>query len=252
MNSSWKNCKAVSPTPCPGGRLGSPRLAHRFPGRAAPSRSNARAVPGALPGAGAARRRRGGPGLQGPAPEDEAAGGRQGDPPRPADRRRDGPPLLPRGRGGQPAEASEHRPCLRCRPRRADAFPGHGIPGGHRPGPPGQADRTAAGEQGAEYIRQAACGLQYAHEHGLVHRDIKPSNLLLVRSHGSSPVVKILDLGLARLRRRAAGRRTHHHHPPALVDDGHGGLHGAGAGDRDCPRAGTTGRSSGTCSDLSG
>src|SRR5262249_54266744 len=30
-----------------------------------------------------------------------------------------------------------------------------------------------------DYIRQAALGLQHAHERGLVHRDIKPSNLLV-------------------------------------------------------------------------
>ena len=44
-----------------------------------------------------------------------------------------------------------------------------------------------------EAIRQAALGLQHAHEHGLVHRDLKPSNLLL----GPGGVVKVLDLGLA-------------------------------------------------------
>jgi len=52
------------------------------------------------------------------------------------------------------------------------------------------------------YVRQAALGLQHAHERGLVHRDIKPSNLFLARSKGpgATGVVKLLDLGLARFR----------------------------------------------------
>jgi serine/threonine protein kinase len=64
-----------------------------------------------------------------------------------------------------------------------------------------------------ECIRQVALGLQHAYERGFVHGDIKPSNLLLQRRAecGSSslsavpaaaedcPLVKILDLGLARL-----------------------------------------------------
>jgi|SRR5579884_47261 len=50
--------------------------------------------------------------------------------------------------------------------------------------------------QACDFVRQAALGLQHAHERGLVHRDIKPSNLL-VTSEGC--VVKLLDLGLARL-----------------------------------------------------
>jgi serine/threonine protein kinase len=47
----------------------------------------------------------------------------------------------------------------------------------------------------ADYVRQAALGLAHAHSRGMIHCDIKPSNLL-VNSQG---VVKILDLGLARL-----------------------------------------------------
>lgn len=45
----------------------------------------------------------------------------------------------------------------------------------------------------AEYIRQAALGLEYAHQAGLVHRDIKPGNLYL----SDDQTVRILDLGLA-------------------------------------------------------
>lgn len=45
----------------------------------------------------------------------------------------------------------------------------------------------------AEYVRQAALGLEHAHDAGLVHRDVKPANILL----DSSGTVKVLDLGLA-------------------------------------------------------
>lgn len=46
----------------------------------------------------------------------------------------------------------------------------------------------------ATYTLQAARGLAFAHENGMVHRDIKPDNLMLNR-HG---VVKVADLGLVK------------------------------------------------------
>jgi serine/threonine protein kinase len=49
-------------------------------------------------------------------------------------------------------------------------------------------------ERAAHSVRQAARGLQHAHEAGLVHRDIKPANILLDRKG----TIRVLDLGLAR------------------------------------------------------
>jgi serine/threonine protein kinase len=57
-----------------------------------------------------------------------------------------------------------------------------------------------------DFIRQAALGLQHAHERGLVHRDVKPSNLLVTDREG---VVKVADLGLARLRQPDAAGALH-------------------------------------------
>jgi serine/threonine protein kinase len=54
-------------------------------------------------------------------------------------------------------------------------------------------------EFACECIRQTALGLQHAFENGIVHRDIKPSNLLVTKDPKTGhPLIKILDLGLAR------------------------------------------------------
>ncbi len=53
-----------------------------------------------------------------------------------------------------------------------------------------------------EVIRQAATGLQHAHEHGLVHRDIHPDNLIVTKQGK----VKVLNLGVALLKGDTPGK----------------------------------------------
>ena len=49
-------------------------------------------------------------------------------------------------------------------------------------------------EEVLSIIRQAAAGLQYAHERKIIHRDIKPANIMLTREG----IAKILDFGLGK------------------------------------------------------
>ncbi|WLT30548.1 protein kinase [Geothrix sp. PMB-07] len=52
-----------------------------------------------------------------------------------------------------------------------------------------------------QVIRSVALALEAAHAKGLVHRDLKPSNIMVALGKGEhqTPLVKVLDFGLARL-----------------------------------------------------
>lgn len=52
--------------------------------------------------------------------------------------------------------------------------------------------------QACAFVRQAATGLAYAHERGMIHRDVKPQNLFLCEGADGRPLIKILDMGLAK------------------------------------------------------
>ncbi|QDU73999.1 Serine/threonine-protein kinase PrkC [Bremerella volcania] len=67
-------------------------------------------------------------------------------------------------------------------------------------------------EAAADYIAQAADGLQHAHDKGVVHRDVKPANLLL----DDRGVVKILDMGLARIKQDDSASLTIAHEENVL------------------------------------
>ncbi|MBN1854835.1 MAG: protein kinase, partial [Pirellulales bacterium] len=69
-------------------------------------------------------------------------------------------------------------------------------------------------EEACLCIRQAALGLEHAHQSGMVHRDIKPQNL--IRSGGGA--VKILDLGLAHLATETIASGTFAEGPGNLTD----------------------------------
>lgn len=56
-------------------------------------------------------------------------------------------------------------------------------------------DNTMTFRDAAEAIAQIACGLQVAHEAGLIHRDVKPANIMIDQTVNQA---KLLDFGLVR------------------------------------------------------
>jgi serine/threonine protein kinase len=60
-------------------------------------------------------------------------------------------------------------------------------------------DRPSAPADVIEWLRQVARGLDKAHARGVVHRDLKPENLFLTQREDGSPLVKIVDFGIAKV-----------------------------------------------------
>ncbi|MEP7123993.1 MAG: protein kinase, partial [Byssovorax sp.] len=58
------------------------------------------------------------------------------------------------------------------------------------------------------YLRQVARALDKAHSLGIIHRDLKPANLYLTARDDGTPLVKILDFGIAKLADGVSGELT--------------------------------------------
>ncbi|PWT88417.1 MAG: hypothetical protein C5B54_10680 [Acidobacteria bacterium] len=59
-------------------------------------------------------------------------------------------------------------------------------------------DKALPIEESVQIIREAALGLQNAHQKGIIHRDISPDNLMIVKDDFGKDVVKVLDFGIAK------------------------------------------------------
>ena len=53
-------------------------------------------------------------------------------------------------------------------------------------------------ERAVLYILEACVGVAEVHANGIIHRDIKPGNLFLTHRSDATPLVKVLDFGIAK------------------------------------------------------
>ena len=71
-------------------------------------------------------------------------------------------------------------------------------------------ERVLPPERAAHIARQAADGLEAAHEMGIIHRDLKPDNIMIARAKDGRDIVKIVDFGIAKGTQQGATSRQHH------------------------------------------
>ena len=107
------------------------------------------------------------------------------------------------------------------------ALPRHGVPA--RQGP-----RARRYEEGplsfrriVDILRQVLAALAEAHHLDIIHRDLKPENIILEPMRTGGDFVKVVDFGLAKMRR---GHAAQHHEPRHRLR--HARLHEPRAGPR--------------------